>query len=230
MIIFTPQNTVLALTGLINLAMGIFILSRGQRNRVNLYFSLVTLANFFWTFSLFFWYLAWSDQVLRLFSGLPYTFAWLVVVSLFYFTINFPYKSLKYSIFFNYFIIVVSVAIVAYTTFFNKYFVRVADLNTNSVYYDQWGHLIYSILLILLILASIMVLFKKYKVAEGIFKFQLKLILIGVLVGTIFGCYFNLILYYFGGFKYDWFGPIFTLIISIVVFYFIYSSKDKIHA
>ena len=74
-------------------------------------------------------------------------------------------------------------------------------------------------------LAGIFVLFSKFRKAEGAFKFQLKLILITVILGTIAGSYFNLFLMYFHNCDYNYLGPLFTLAINFIVFYFIFLAN-----
>ncbi|MDD5749980.1 MAG: hypothetical protein PHO91_04395 [Patescibacteria group bacterium] len=51
--ILSIQNTLLLIAGLINLVMSIIVFSRGIKNKINLYFGLLTFSNFLWALGLF---------------------------------------------------------------------------------------------------------------------------------------------------------------------------------
>lgn len=225
---FTPQIIILAIAGFINLAMGIFIFVRGIKSKINLYFGLMTISNFFWTiFLIGFNFVDTSDQ-LRLFSSLPYLASYLVVVFLFYFCLHYPYVLFNISKYYKWLINISVILVVFYTSILYKNFVPNINLSTKTAYYNMFGHSIFALCIIVLMLASIIVLLKKIKRLDGYNKKNLKLILISVIFGTILGSYFNLFMIYVNNFSYIHIGPLFTLFINFVVFGFIVLPKEKI--
>ncbi len=229
MIFTDSQNLILLIAALINLSMSLFIFSRGAKNKVNFYFGLVTLFNFFWATCLIVINSAISYELTRFFGSFVYPIALMVVISLFYFSIYFPYESFRvnkiYKWLINFSIIFYSI----YCSLFYKFFVPKVDLLPKViVYYEPVVYTIFSVILITLMLFAIHIIYKKYKIATGIFRVQLMLILIAVIIGTAAGCYFNLIAMYYNNLAYNHLGPLFTLFINLVVFGFIISSREKI--
>ncbi len=223
------QNLILSITGLTNLGMSLFVFFRGQKNKINLYFSLMTFFVFLWSVSLVFYNISLSEEALRFFSSLPYTMAWLVIVFLFYFSLYFPYKKIQINKLFKWLINIVSILIIIYTTFGYNYFVdsvRIGSINFAT--YNNVGYTIYASFMVLVIFSAIYFLVNKYIKSDGIFRTQIGLVLFGVIMGTAFGSYFNLFSMYKDNFTSIHMGPLFTLFINLVVFGFIISSKEKI--
>src|SRR3989339_665453 len=231
MLIFTPQNLVLLIAGLVNLVMSIWVFARGLKNKINLYFGLVTLFNFLWTLGLVMINLAVNYELTRFFASFVYPIALLIVVSLFYFTIYFPYESFKLKKSYQWLINFVLVSYTIYCIFGYKLFVSSIILSPKvMIYYEFWASTIFSIILVILMLSAIRIIYKKYKLAEGVFKTQLLLILIAIIIGTSLGSYFDLFFVYYQDHSIDntYLGPLFTLFINFVVFSFIVMSRDKI--
>jgi hypothetical protein len=229
MIIFSTQNFVLLIAGLINLAMSLFIFSRGTKSKVNFYFGLMTLLNFLWATCLIIINLAVSYELTRFFGSFVYPVALMVVISLFYFAVYFPYESFKVKKLHKWLINFLIIFYTIYCTLFYKLFVPKVDLLPKViVYYEPWLYTIFSIVLVSLMFVAIYVIYKKQQSAVGMFKIQLTLVLIAVIMGTVAGSYFNLISMYYNNLAYNHLGPLFTLFINFVVFGFIISPKEKI--
>ncbi len=229
MLLTDSQNLILFTTGFVNLAMSIFIFFRGQKNKINLYFSFMTLCVFLWAASLILYNLSTTEESLRFFSSLPYAMAWLVIIFLLYFSIYFPYKKVKVNKLFQWVINTISVLIIMYTVFGYNYFVDSVRLGSiNFTIYNDLGYAMYTTLMVVIIFLAIYFLVDKYLKSEGIFRTQIGLVLFGVITGTVFGTYFNLFSMYQDNFTAIHMGPLFTLFINLVVFGFIVSSKEKI--
>ncbi|MBT6691417.1 hypothetical protein HOB10_03755 [Candidatus Parcubacteria bacterium] len=220
------QNTVLLASGIINLIMSVYILSRGWKNKVNLYFSLLTFFNSMWAAGLIVINAGVSHEMTRFFASFIYPVALMIIVSLFYFIIYFPYKTFELSKLYRWLINIFIVVTTLFCIFFYKIFVyNVALVPKLVVYYEIWSYSAYSLVLTMLMLSGVIVLFSKLKKSESVFKFQLKLILVAVIMGTIAGSYFNLFLMYFHNCDYNHLGPLFTLLMNFAVFYLIMSPK-----
>lgn len=230
MFLLDPKILILLLTGLINLAMSIFILWRSQKNKVNFYFGLMTLFNFLWALALIGFEVSVGVSTLRFFASLPYAMAWLVIIFLFYFAVHFPYENFRVKKIYNFLIIIFSILILLCTTVAYKFFVTEVFLKpTRVAHYNFLVYVLYTLAMVSVVVSSIFVLFSKYRKAEGIFKTQIALVLVGVIIGTLFGCYFNLFLMFVNNFDYIYLGPLFTLFINFIVLGFIVSSKEKIN-
>jgi len=220
------QNILLLVTGLINLAMSIFIISRGWKNKVNLYFSLLTFFNFLWSISII------QASILNnggeFWALFAHTAAMGIVLFLFYFSLHFPYYSFKLNSTYNYIIYIIAI-IMSASFFKDKTMVLdyVQNVNSASYYlnYNKPAYILYMAFFFLLIITSVIILLHKYKTSEGIFKFRIKLVIISTSFGLSMGSFFDLILCYNSNFSYIWIGPLSTLLLNIVVFYLIKSPK-----
>lgn len=225
----STQNILLLVAGIINIIMSIIVFSRGIKNKVNLYFGLITLFNFLWAGGLIIINLAINYEFTRFFASFVYPVALTIVVSLFYFIINFPYKTFDIPKAYKNLIAVFVAAYSIFCIFAYRIFVWDLSLSPKVViYYELWSYSIYTIILVLLMLAGIIILGNKLRKAEGIFKNQLRWMIVAVIIGTAAGSYFNLFMMYFYNCNYNHLGPLGTLFINFVVFYFIFfSKKDK---
>jgi hypothetical protein len=222
------QNTLLLITGLINLLMSIIVISRGARNKINVYFSLMTFFYFLWAEGLFigrtlnsgmFWYYAGAIFV--------YPAALGIIISLFYFSLNFPIrvKNIKKSFHYILLLLAILISIIVYIP---NYFILnfSKSIHEYTLFVFQPTYILYSIYFIVLALLSIYNFLYKYNSLESLFKKRIRFLMITVIIGLIFGSYFDLILCYSANYKYTWLGPLFTLPINVVALYLIYSKKE----
>ncbi len=230
MILLAWQNVILIIVGLVNLAMGIFVLKRGLRSKINLYFASLVFFNFLWSFFVVGAFSAQSLSMVNFFDKTTNLFGIGIILSLFYFTLHFPYQAYKIGpiqknlIWF--FSLLVSLMI--YTKWFVVNTIWVERPFNYISYYNKYGYFIYSIYFFIIACWSIYFLFQKYKKAEGLVRLQIKMLMLSVIIGLVCGAYFNLLLNYFGIFNLGWIGPVFTLCMNIIVYNFINSSKEKI--
>ena len=157
-------NIILLIAGVLNLAMSLFIISRGWKNKINLYFSLFTFFTFLWSLGLIFSNAGISEEVSRFFASFVYPVALLIIVNVFYFTIYFPYRifSIKkfYKRLIQFFVIIFTIFCIGFYKIFVYKVVLIPEL---KVYYEFWSYTLYSVVLSILMLSSVGVLFYKYK-------------------------------------------------------------------
>ena len=224
-------NIILLIAGLLNLAMSLFIISRGWKNKINLYFSLLTFSTFLWAVSLFIGRVLESD-VWFLGAQFAYPAALGIAVSLLYFTIYFPFVTQTISKIKHLFILIPFV-LLSFIIFTPNLFIinYINDFSATGyiLYYLKPMYLLYAVYFFILIISAVYNLYIKYKSVELIFKKQIIFLLIAIIIGLLVGTYFDLILCYFNDFKYAWIGPPFTLLMNAVVFYLIFSARDKIN-
>lgn len=217
------KNIILLISGFINLAMSVYIFSRGWKNKINLYFSLVTFFNFLWAMGLILTYAGISEGITRFFASFVYPVGFLIIVNLFYFIVYFPYPSFVLHTAIRWLINIVAIGYTIFCLFFYKVFVYRID--TPNPYFEPWSYILFSIILIILMISDIGILIYKYKRAEGIFRSQLLAILWAVVLGMSAGLYFNLWAGFIQVSDYYHLGPVFTLLLNLVVFYFIFIYK-----
>lgn len=223
------KNWLVLISSFISLAMAIFIFSRGIKNKVNLYFSLLTISTFFWGLSLFLGRTMTTDQW-KFWAYFAYIAALAIAVFLFYFTLHFSYK-IKELKFWQHLLIVLPAIFLSGIIYVKDYFIvkAVQDVvNTEYVLvHNKFFYILYSLYFLTMILFSLYFLWVKQKNADGILKRGLLILFVAILLGLIFGTYFDLILCYFGNFHYIWMGQIFTLFMNLAVFYLIFFTKEK---
>lgn len=226
------QNLLLLIAGLINLMMFFVIVSRSLNNKINLYFGLLTFSNFLWTLSILiarmgeggmFWYYAGAL--------LAYPIALGIVLSLYFFSRHFPVPGGKVKRFHDLLLLIVAF-ILSVIVYIKGAFVLTYNkdiINTEyTLYINKPVYIIYSIYFIFVALLALWNLYRKIRATDNYFKKQTIILFIAILIGLIFGVYYDLILCYFANYHYTWFGPVFTLFMNAVVFYFIISPREKI--
>jgi hypothetical protein len=225
------QNVFLLIAGLVNLAMTIIVMKRGIKSKINLYFALLTFFNFTWVICLILAYTMSNINMVNFYDRSTNLSGIGIIVSLFYFTLHFPYQREKISDIKTK--IIWLLAIVLSILIYTKWFV------VNTVWVDKFPHyvayyykpvfILYAVYFFVLAIWSIYFLVKKYKLAEGPIKQQLQSLILAIIVGLVFGACFDIIVPYFGDFSPGWLGPVFTLFMNIVVFRAIRSPKEKIN-
>lgn len=219
------QNILLLVAGLINLLMSVIVFSRGIKTKINLYFGLLTFSNFFWAGSLFLSRLAILGNWF-FWASFTYVAAIGIVMSLYYFSIFFPIRTKLTKTILNYFVLLVGIVFSIIIFIDNLFFIEHSrDVYPYILYYNNLSYILYSLFFIFLSLMAVYNFLCKYKSLEFIFKKQIGLLLIFIIIGLAFGIYFDLILCYFGNFKYNWLGPVFTLPMNFIVFYFIFLAN-----
>lgn len=226
------QNLLLLIAGLINLMMFFVIVSRGLNNKINLYFGFLTFSNFLWTLSILiarmgeggmFWYYGGAL--------LAYPIALGIVLSLYFFSRYFPVPGSKVKRLHDV-LILLSAFILSVVVYIRGAFVLSYNkdiINTEyTLYVNKPVYIVYSLYFTFVALLALWNLYHKIKVTDHYFQKQTIILFIAILIGLVFGVYYDLILCYFGNYRYTWFGPVFTLFMNAVVFYFIISPKEKI--
>lgn len=222
------QIVTLILAAFCNLVMSITISFRGWKNPIYKYFSLMTFFNVLWALGLLLFNVSNNPEVVRFFVSFIYLAALLVVLNLFYFACYFPFKIFHFDkIWQTILTFILSIYSLYFILFYKNFIPTVNVYGQNNNTFNFLPYTIFTIILFLLMLASIIILSIKYFRIERIFKKSILLILIGVAVGVGVGSYTNLIAMYFNNFNSYHLGPLFTLVINFMAFYLIFSKRDK---
>lgn len=222
------ENLTLLVAAIINLIMSILVFFRGIRhNKVNLYFSLLTFFNFLWAISLL---IGRTVETRLWYEGgavLAYPAALGIAVFLFYFSIYFPIKVVEIKKIYHYFIIIFGllISIITYSRLYIIGYNKNLLDTSYTLYFNKYTYLLYAFYFVFLVLWALYNLIHKVRFLESLFKKQIIILFTTLLIAFVFGVYFDLILCYFGNFRFIWLGPIFTAFLNVYVFYLIFKSK-----
>ena len=141
------QNFILLITGILNFSMSVFIISRGWKNKINLYFSLLTFFTFLWSLTLFISRIIPSDLLAVFFYRSTYMSAVGIAVFLLYFSLYFPYKikDVSFLIKFSIWLPTIIIVILIYTQWHIIDFNRSIDLLEWNVSYYVPFHIVYGL-------------------------------------------------------------------------------------
>lgn len=81
---------------------------------------------------------------------------------------------------------------------------------------------IFSIYFFIYVFVGLNILFKKYIVADGVYKDQIRYLMIGTTLTFLTTGIVSVVLLLFNNFKYDWLGPIFLSIHLLIIGYFVF--------
>ena len=224
------NNSLLLATALLNLLMALVVLlKKGSKNKMYLYFVLLTLCNFIWCMTLLFAIIINQVNLAEFWYRSCYAAALGIGVSLLYFSVYFPFKSKQMSNgqHFLIFIPFITLFFLIYSKWHITDFVKINNGQEMMVSYFKPVYIFYSLFFIILVVSAIKILYDKFKASEGIIRYQIIILLMTILIGLIFGSYFDLLLIYFQDFTYVWLGPIFTFPMNVAVFYLIFFEKEK---
>ncbi len=206
-------DALLVTAGLLDLALGIIILLRNRKSQVYLSFA-------FFSFSLAGWVL--GVVLFRVTADLTWALWWakgyyiaasFIAASLLYFAHVFPEGKPISS---------VRTLLILGPSVFHAVLLAIPGYLTKQITVHPWGkevvlggveYLIYTVYFLPFFYGALYILWLKYRQYTGRLKRQIEFVLVSVLVASIFGVTFNLILPWFGNYRLIHVGPPFTLII-----------------
>lgn len=224
------NNFLLLTTSLLNLIMGgVVLLKKGGKNRMYLYFVILTFFNFIWGIAIFLTLITNQVNLAEFWYRTCYLGALGIAPALLYFSLHFPFQSKKISKISNIliFLFFILLSFLIYSKWHITNFIKLDNMPEIIVSYYKPVYLLYSLYFIILVVSAIKILYDKFKTSEGVIRYQIIILLMTILIGLIFGSYFDLFLIYFQDFTYVWLGPIFTFPMNAAVFYLIFFEKEK---
>jgi hypothetical protein len=218
----------LFIASLLNLVLGLFIIFKNYKNKINLYYGLLALGTFLWSLGMslihitFFNEWALNELIIRLI----YIPAFLIPLFYFLFVLHFPYKT---KLFFQNLVkpfIFISV-VLTFLVILGILKPELLKLDNNIISQTSASpdYLILMIYYFVYILTSIIILFKKYFESAGVIKNQLGYVIIATLLSFILILVVSIVLPILNNFKFDWLGPLFTLINFFIIGYFVIKSE-----
>lgn len=215
------QNLLLLITASVNSLLSLFVLL-GKRDKTNIVYSVFVLFASLWAIGLAFFLVEGDLYRSLLIANFYYISAAGIPAFFLYFSLIFLSNE-KYE--FNY---LRPLVIVPYLLLISLFLID-KNFLIKSVYETSWGksvvfnninYIIYSLYFIIFVCLSFLKLFNLYfKNKDKEQKNQLKFIILGTLLGFIFGMVFNLFLPYLGDYKHIYLGPVFSFFMVVSIAY-----------
>jgi len=211
------------LVGVINLILGFFIFLKDKRNLVNIFYFLLSLSISIWAFAVGIGRNAEFLPTLLIWAKIAYLAAAASAMFFLYFTFVFPSKEnfslIKKILPFLVFIFLSFLMVLK----FDSFIVTIKTLNhkpliSNIIFLFGWVYVVYSIYTLFFFTAGLYYLFFKYRKARDITKTQIKYILLGSL-STITLAILSNLMPWSGMLKYNYFGPMFTMVMVVSMAY-----------
>lgn len=205
---------ILATVVLTNMALTLVIFSRGLRKLAHIFFACISLCAGLWGLSIIGFYTNPPFLENVRWTVLTHTFAIIIALLFFYFSINFPQRIIrKWPI---YLITSIPVIAITYTLFSGD---AIIGTTQGEVYEIHSGYFWYGLVMFVYFFAGYFFLYKQYQVARNKDEQQqVKYVLFGSLASSLFAIIPDLILPYYNIFSFTWLGPIFTLILVGSIF------------
>lgn len=203
-----------------NTIMGLFVLTRNPRNKVNFFFSMFALSVSLWSLGLAGYLftsdlshaLAWAQLYYSAAAVIAVTF---VLFSLFYKSEEIPFTK-QHALLLIPPLLLISLI------------VGVPDFLTTEVAMRTWGkevllatggYAAYCVYFVAYVCFGFAMIVRKFLRAKGVQRVNLKYIFVGLVVAFSLGMLFNLVLPFFGNYRYIWAGPPFTVVYVAMIGY-----------
>ena len=219
-------NFLLIIVGGFNLGIGFYVYLKNWKSQLRLSFILLTMGIALWCVSL-----ALSNSInnsnLSLFwSSMTYVATGFIAFIFLWLSMLFPYEiKLKIK---NIGLIFIPVLLLMAVTFIYPSFIVTSVSHTSNGFgatFNLFGYVIFSFYFIAYIALGFYFLIKRYLASDGIIRSNLKLLIIGLGIGAIFGIIFDLILPFGNYWQLNWLGPYFSLIYIVYLIWLIFYKK-----
>lgn len=208
--------SVLSIVVLLNFILAIIILSRGVRDKINVFFGLISFTTAIWSIAILGFYLIELSGIYSsIWIIITHSAAALIALFFLFFTLNFPISISKNRL--VHFLILVPPFIIFYLLFFTKQIIG----NVFNYKYDiNSGYLFYIIYIIFYFSSAFFALFLQFKKAnDSVHKAQIKYVFVGALLSSVSASVTDLIFPFINIFNYTWLGPVFTIFLVIAIAY-----------
>ncbi len=202
-------SPILAIVILLNFILGIIILSRGLRNKINVLFGLMSLSVALWSVGILGFYQIAFPTLPSGWIIVTHTSALFISLIFLYFTLYFPESIIENKIIVM--LLSLPFIIIMYYLLFTK---EIIGMVVAPMYQINFGYVFYTLCILVYFFLSYVALFIQYKkTIDTIQKAQIKYIAIGSIVSYMLANIMDLILPFFGVFNFTWLGPVCTLLL-----------------
>jgi len=199
----------------LNLFLALTILVKQRDQKANVIFATLLFFVVLWVIGLILFGVSRDIQTLTIAAHIFYASASMIPVGLFYFSLTFPTRTIRFNLVRETFIFAV-LGILLYISLTPKLLVTLVQINDwgNEVVLGK-SYIIYTLLHILITSLAFFNFFSQYQKAKDIVKTQFRYVLFGIGIAYVFGALFNLILPLLGNYRLIWIGPYFLVLMAI---------------
>ena len=215
--------------GGLNIGLAALVWLRNPSHRINQTFALAALSVGLWAGSEAFFRVATTSASALLWAKLENVFASLIPLFFFLFTHYFPYQRRKLHLF-EKILMVASWVLLAYLELFSKWFITGIVLNppNNNFTSHLYGRTYLALYLCFYVILAYVSLFKKYFYSDGIFRRNIRTVILGTgMLGSL-GTFFGIIIPLITGSDNDWFVLYFSIPMIIILTWFTLFNDKKI--
>ncbi len=209
----------LILVGSINLFLSYIVFYKSKSKKDNVFFSLMTFSIAIWAFSIYFFRILDDYNIVMIFARIVYasiasTAFWFLFFSVYFFKKIKKFNKFCVFLFLSFFVFIF------FSSLFGNFIIEGIEIKNgvNSLLYG-FGNNIYGFYFILYFSLGYFFLFLKYKKYTGVIKAQLKYIILGSSISLLISIGVNFILTYLGDFRFNWIGPVSTIVLASFTFY-----------
>jgi signal transduction histidine kinase len=218
------KNILLFIVSLITAYLSLFII-RGKKDYSSKVFSLFILAVGMWAFGVSFFYIAGTVELTAIFAKFYYTAAAAIPIFFLLFSFSFPNNapSLKKVQLASITLLgTMALSIIFVTNFIIKD-IHIGEPKMVQLHLPTY-YTFFAYFVLILITAYLRLIRTYTKEKDAEVKTQLKILILGTIIPYIGGMVFNLVLPLFT-YDYIWVGPLFGMIVVLVVLYAVYKHK-----
>lgn len=220
-------NFALIPIAILELILGIYILSRRPRSAVSVSFAILCFSVALWVFGNGLGFILEISNLKWVLYNMVFLAASMIAGSFLYFSWIFPFKS-KIIRLRDYLLVILPVIFFGATLIFTDWFIKGMDYSQRiTQYYFGFLYHVFAVYFIFFWVGAFINLIIKYRKSDGIHRWQLKYLLWGVALSSIFGMGYNLIIPWVTGLTvqtYDFIGPGSSIIWLGMVSYIIWKK------
>lgn len=206
------DNIFLIVLSIIQLGLGVYIYFRNPRHEINISYSLFILSVLSWIIGIAVFRSTANISTAFIWAKLYYVSATLTAPTFLCFTFVFPYKKILLKLIHKILIILPSIIIIVFLLFTKLLIIKVVSRSWGNEVLLSPNYYLFVIYFLIFIIWSFYNLFNKYKISDGIHRWQLRWLIAGTLTSFVLGIIFDLILPWAGNYQLIWYGPAFSVI------------------
>jgi len=211
-------SSILMIVALANFLLGCLVYGKDIRGRTNILYALLAISVATWSISIYFFRRLSSLSLLSLWGDIAYVTAAASAFFFLYFSSFFTQRK-KVGLFWNLVLMGILAGLFWLILGTDKIIKAiVVTEKTHGLLFGE-GYILYSLFIFAFFGLGFFNLISKYLKSSGIFKAQLKYILLGSGLSVSIAIFTNLLLFGKGTFQYNWLGPSATVIMVIFIAY-----------
>ncbi len=201
------HGIILLIIAALELLLLLYLLFTRSKGHIIYSFTIFTVGVIFWVMGNGIHRLVKTNEAAFFWTDINHFAAIIIAVGLVYLSLAFPYLEKKISNAVKTVLITI-IILFAYLIFFTEIIVEsiTGPIDNRFQVIGPMYHF-YAIVFLLLFIWAFINLFRKYKITEGIQRWQVGALLVGLMGSAIFGTLFDLFLPWFGGPQYFYLGP-----------------------